>query len=282
MTHRPLIGRRQFLAAFGLAATGAAAVAWDAATAARGRVEVSRHDVPIPGLPAALAGLTIAQLSDVHFYAGMDRGAERAMEVVAELAPDVTVLTGDYVESTTQLGEFGQFVRACRGRLGTVVTMGNWEHQVGARPADMRRLSEAAGATFLLNETLVVRREEAALAIVGLDDPRAGRPIPDPALSEVPSGATAVWAFHAPGYVDLLKPERYPRPAFILAGHTHGGQIRIPLFPVMTPTGSGHYVEGWYRGGFAPMYVHRGIGTSGIRARLRCPPEVALFSLHAA
>jgi predicted MPP superfamily phosphohydrolase len=65
-------------------------------------------------------------------------------------------------------------------------------------------------------------------------------------------------------------------------GHTHGGQIRLPPIPAVTPPGSGRFVAGWYRDTFAPMYVSRGIGTTEIRARFLCPPEAPLFTLRRA
>ena len=282
MTRPPVLSRRHFLAAFGVATAGSGLLGYDAFTTARERVRVSRYDVAIPGLPVALQRFTIAHLTDIHFYNGMDRGAHRVMELMPGIAPDLTVLTGDYVESVTQLDQLGPFLAGCRGSLGTVLTIGNWEHQVGIRPETIRGIADEVGAAFLLNQTHVVRRGDSALAIVGLDDPRTGIPAPEKALPDVPSGAATIWAFHAPGYADELSADRYPRPDLMLAGHTHGGQIRIPFVPAVTPLASGRFVAGWYRDTFAPLYVSRGIGTSSIRARFRCPPEIVVFSLRAA
>jgi predicted MPP superfamily phosphohydrolase len=67
------------------------------------------------------------------------------------------------------------------------------------------------------------------------------------------------------------------RPRWMLAGHTHGGQIAPLGVPLMRPRGSGRYVSGWYRDPAPPMYVSRGIGTSVIPARYRARPEVAVF-----
>jgi predicted MPP superfamily phosphohydrolase len=282
MTRPPVLSRRHFLAAFGMATAGSGLVGYDAFTTARERVRISRYDLAIPGLPAALQGFTIAHLTDIHFYNGMDRGAHRVMELMPGIAPDLTVLTGDYVESPAQLDQLGPFLAACRGSLGTVLTIGNWEHQQGIPADELRRIAEGVGAVFLLNQTHVVRRGGSALAVVGLDDPRAGIPAPEKALPDVPSGAPTIWAFHAPGYADELRADRYPRPDLMLAGHTHGGQIRIPFVPAVTPLASGRFVAGWYRDTFAPLYVSRGVGTSNIRARFRCAPEIPVFSLRAA
>jgi len=261
----------------GGAGLGADAFAW-----APRRVQVSAQAVPVPGLAPGLDGLTIAQLSDIHLYRGLHPAAERAMELVSGLQPDLTVITGDLVEHASLVAELPPFFRACRGKLGTVITMGNWEYQAGVRPADLRGIAESAGAVLLVNEVLSVPVGGVALAVVGLDDPRAGLPDPDVALRDLPSGTPAIWAFHAPGYADLLARRTDPRPMLALAGHTHGGQIRPPFLPPITPPASGRFVAGWYRDTFAPLYVTRGIGTSGIRARFRCPPEIVLFTLRRA
>src|SRR2546430_12988376 len=73
---------------------------------------------------------------------------------------------------------------------------------------------------------------------------------------------------------------RSPRPAAVLSGHTHGGQMRLPFYTPYTPYGSGRFVAGWYRDTLAPLYVSRGIGTVGIPARLFCPPELPIFTLR--
>ena len=241
---------------------------------------MSRYDVPVPGLPPALHGLTIAHLSDLHLYAGLHPAAERVMELTAGLAPEVTIVTGDLVEHTSQLRELPAWLGACRGRLATVVTLGNWEHQVGVTVEAMERTASAAGAALLYNQGLAVERGGARLTIIGLDDARAGAPDPEGALRDALPGTPQVWAFHAPGYADLLRARGWPRPALALAGHTHGGQIRPPLLPPIPPPASGRFVAGWYRDTFAPLYVSRGIGTSGIRARFRCPPEIGVFTLR--
>jgi predicted MPP superfamily phosphohydrolase len=273
--------RRFLLTAGGVLAAVAAPTAY-AFTDAPRNVGLSDHDVPVPDLPPALEGLRIAHVTDVHLYAGLHAPARRAMELVAGARPDVTLLTGDLCEHTSQLAELGPLLTACRGRLATIVLMGNWEYSAGITARTLGRCCEAVGAELLLNQSRIVPVGPARLALVGLDDPRAGSPDPEPAMRNVPADATAVWAFHAPGFADRIPRDRYPAPVLIAAGHTHGGQIRLPLLPPITPPASGRFVAGWYRDTFAPLYVSRGVGTSDIRARLFCPPEVPLFTLRRA
>ena len=282
LTSGSFLSRRGFLLATGGFLAGVAGTGVDAFDWATRRIQITAHEFPVRGLPAALAGLRILQVTDVHLYQGLHAAARRTMELVAELRPDVTVITGDLVENTGQLLELPPLLSACRGRLATVVVMGNWEYQAGVHPAELGEICETAGVTFLLNESLRVRVGDATLSLVGLDDTRRGDPDPDRALSEVGADDTVIWAFHAPWYADMLPRGRYPTPALAFAGHNHGGQIRPPLLPPLTPPGSGRFVEGLYRDTFAPLYVGRGIGTSGIRARFRCPPELPVFTLRAA
>jgi predicted MPP superfamily phosphohydrolase len=69
----------------------------------------------------------------------------------------------------------------------------------------------------------------------------------------------------------------------MLCGHTHGGQIRLPLIgPMILPQMGRKYVEGWFRFGRLQMHVNRGIGTVGVPFRLDCPPEISMLTLHAA
>ncbi len=276
------LSRRGFLLAAGGLLAGGTALGVDAFGVEPRRVELRREFVPVVGLPAAFEGFTVAHLSDLHIHAGLYPAVRRAMELVADAHPDLTVLTGDLTEHSSQLSELAPVLRATAGSVATIITMGNWEYAVGITVADMERTASAAGAELLCNRSWLLRRDGATLALAGLDDPRDGAPDPAAALRDVPSDATVAWAFHAPGYADQLRSLSFPAPAFMLAGHTHGGQIRIPFIPPITPQASGRFLEGWYHDTFAPMFVNRGVGTSGIRARFRCPPEVALFTLRCA
>jgi hypothetical protein len=274
------ISRRRFLAAAGVGLTGIAGSVTYGFEVETRQVSLTPHDVVVPGLAPDLEGLRIVQISDVHLYRGIHLPAERAMALAAQARPDITLLTGDLVERQSQLSNLKPLIEACRGRLATFVVIGNWEYAAGVTPGQLSRAVEAGGAELLFNSSRVVKVGAASLGVVGLDDPRAGHAEPDKAIAGMASGIPVVWTFHAPGLADSLSPERYPRPTFIASGHTHGGQIRFPLVPALTPPGSGRFVAGWYRDTFAPLYVSRGIGTTGIRARFLCPPEVPVFTLR--
>ena len=136
---------------------------------------------------------------------------------------------------------------------------GNWENNY--LPKNERALYASAGVHFLLNEVKPIRPD---IWLLGLDDPSSGKARPDPALQTVPQGIYTIALFHSPAYFDRIA----GRVPLVLAGHTHGGQIRIPYVPVFwLPRGSGGFLEGWYSERSSHMYVTRGIGTSIIWAR---------------
>ena len=273
---RGALSRRHFLSAVaGVGATGIGLSGYAYGPAAS-TVHLTRHDLPVPGLAPALQGVRIAQLSDVHLPA--NAGAVRhALALLEAERPEVVLLTGDIVERYQALDQLIEFARRARGSIGTYAVMGNWERAGSIQPADARRAYEAAGVQFLCNETAMLRIGSARLGIAGLDDWVSGRPDVTGTLARVDQADAMIWALHAPGFADLM-PAGTPA-SLVVGGHTHGGQIRLPLLPAFRPYGSGRFLEGWYDTPAAPLYVSRGVGTTNIRARFRCPAELPVFTL---
>ena len=272
------LSRRQFLAGAGAAG---AAIAADAFGLEAHRVQVSRHDVRVPGLPAGLDGLRIAQISDVHLP-GNQLAARAALEHIGSERPEVVLLTGDMSESALAMHQVRDFAAQARGSLATVALLGNWEYRIGVEGSSSRDTYRAAGVDLLVNQSKTIQRGGAALALVGFDDPVVGQPDLAAARRGVMRDSTEIWLVHSPILADQMPANATARPAMLVAGHTHGGQIRIPFLPPVKPTGAGRFLEGWYHDTFAPLYVSRGVGTTGIPARFRCPAELPIFTLRAA
>lgn len=272
------ISRRQFLA--GVGAAGVAVTA-DAFGFEAHRVLLSRHEVRLAGLPSGLDGLRIAQVSDVHFP-GNQIAARAALEHLHRERPEIVLLTGDMTESQAAMKQVRSFAGDARGSLATVALLGNWEHRVGAVGDLAMETYRAAGVDLLVNHARTVDVGGVPLTLVGLDDPVSGSPEISQAREGIVPGSTEIWLVHAPGWADLFPSMTSARPSLLLAGHTHGGQIRIPLLPAVKPSGAGRFLEGWYYDTVAPLYVSRGVGTTGIPARFRCPAELPIFTLRAA
>jgi len=277
------LSRRQFLAASG--AVGGilgAGLAVDAFEIEPRRVQVTRHDVPVRGLPPALEGLRIVQVSDVHLYDGIHAPGRVALDLIAGEHPDVVLLTGDICEAPENMPELMEFTSAAKGRLGTFAIYGNWERWAGIDDATLAAAYQRAGATLLVNQAATLDVGGTRLSIIGLDDVLHGGANLARARAMTQPEDVSIWMVHEPGWVDRVPWEASIPPAMILSGHSHGGQIRLPLLPPWLPPGCGRFVEGWYRDTYAPLYVSRGIGTADIRARFRCPPELPVFVLRTA
>ena len=282
--------RRRFLKASACAAGGFALYAGEIE---RHWIEVSQSDVFIPGLPPAFNGFRVAQVSDFH----MDEFTEaffvrHVVHRVNSLNPDAVFLTGDYVTSEFAPQKFAIGAGwQCAGILNELTcreryaVLGNHDVLIGTK-----EISEAltANAITVLRDSYVpLERSGGRIWLAGLADPVQG--CPDPAVA-IPAAICniprepIVLLCHAPDYVDyLLTLPCGQAVSLMLSGHTHGGQIRLPLIgPMVLPELGKKYVEGWFRFGPLQLHVNRGIGTVGVPFRFDCPPEISMITLHSA
>jgi hypothetical protein len=284
------ISRRRFL--FGGACAGAG-LALYGGEVERHWIELTRRDVFLPGLSAAFDGFRIAQLSDIH----LDEFTEPflltdAIHRLNSMSPDAVFVTGDFVTcgilpAKLAIGSAWQ----CANLLNQIecphryAVVGN--HDVLLSRAAVIESLLANGITVLDNAYLPIERPGARFWLAGVDDPVEGLPLPELAIPEsirnVPH-EPIVLLCHAPDYVDdLLATPEGRALSLMLSGHTHGGQVRIPLVGATTlPPLGRKYVEGWFHFGNLQLYVNRGLGTVGIPVRFNCPPEIALLTLRSA
>ena len=216
--------------------------------------------------------LKIAELTDLH-TTGVGRLERRLLAQLDAERPDVILITGDTIAAIIgTYGEVHELLRRFHAPLGVWLVRGNWEN---SRPEPNERAFYAsAGVHFLLNESRPLRP---GTWVAGLDDPSSGQPDLKAALRGIPPGAYTIVMFHAPAYFDEIA-GRIP---LVLAGHTHGGQVRIPLMrPFWLPRGSGRFLAGWYEENGSRMYVSRGIGTSNLPIRFLCRPELPIITVE--
>lgn len=259
---RPMVRRRSRIAAAGALAL----MALDAVVLEPRWVVVTR---PVLAAPVR-APVRVMHITDLH---GTEPGIleRRVLEVLDREKPDLVVLTGDTTDRGSLAGE-RSFLAALHAPLGVFAVRGNWEHW---RPAaDEELVYREAGITLLVDEARRVRDD---LWVVGFDDATAGAPDVERALRGVPSGVATLALTHSPALFDRVA----GRVSVLLAGHTHGGQVRIPLLPPLwLPPGSGSYTEGLYASAGSTLYVSRGLGTSMLPVRAFCRPELAVPTLR--
>jgi predicted MPP superfamily phosphohydrolase len=271
-------GRRGFIK--GAALIGAAGVFPSAAEARHAAPTAERVSFDVPGLDPAHHGLRVAQLSDLHVGPRTPDAIVRAAIAEANaFEPDLVVLTGDYLShSRSELDA----MHALLGGLAapTVAVLGN--HDVWVDPKGATAALRGHGYEVLENAWTTLRLRGAPFTIVGVGDHRTGRDDVRRAVKGL-TGPTPLVLAHGPRTAQKL--ERLDRPSLCLSGHTHGGQINIPIF---TPLLLAALVrEPFLRGRYAldggvQLYVNRGIGMSGIRVRVNSPPEVTLATLERA
>jgi predicted MPP superfamily phosphohydrolase len=244
-------------------------------------LEVRSLTVALPRLPAQLAGLRIAQISDLHFGHLVPAARVRAaVDAVLRLRPNLAVVTGDFV-SQLRSGEAGQVVvelSRLAAPLGVYGVLGNHDHWTEAETvaAAVRR----AGVGLLRNSHTAVRVGGATLYLAGVDDVWERKHDLAAALRGIPAGAATVLLAHEPDFADAAARDR--RVGLQLSGHSHGGQVRVPgLGALILPPHGQKYPDGLRRVGDLQVYTNRGIGVIGPGVRLNCRPEVTMIELTA-
>jgi uncharacterized protein len=267
----PDLTRRRFLGALSLGTAGAIGAVYGASS---NDLEVTRH---IRQMAPGAAPFRLALLTDMHSPHDYVEG-KHLVAAVNRFQPHVIAIAGDAVDQRGHEHHV-EFYGQMHATLGKFASFGNWEYQGLCNLNALEKYYERVGVQLLVNETARLDADGAPVDIVGLDDWRAG--LPDySVLGRLPPGsARTIVLSHCPVTFKAIQ-EAATRPALVLAGHTHGGQIAPFGLAVLVPEGSGPYVKGLYEGknGHA-MYVSRGLGNSGIPLRIGSRPELVLMTL---
>jgi len=277
--------------------------------AERLRFHIEKVEAPITNLPAALDGLRIAQLSDIHIGGYMPSSqVRRAVEMANELGAELTVVTGDFITGATDpLKECIEELARLRAPLGVWGCNGN--HEIYADAEDYAaELFRRTGMRLLRSENAQLVWRGQAINLIGVDYQRERTPSGRRPPKLV--GVERLVRREAPNILLSHNPNAFPRAAELgieltLAGHTHGGQVQVEILdrkwnPARFIT---NYVAGLYHrplGAPSPgadsntsassfqslapsfLYVNRGLGTIGAPIRIGVPPEITLLTLRRA
>jgi predicted MPP superfamily phosphohydrolase len=248
------------------------------------RLVVNRVDLPLAKWPKETPPLEVALLSDLHVgspWWTLERTAELVARVNA-LTPDVVLLAGDYTINGVKGGThvdiepIAKVLGGLHAQHGVIAVLGN--HDFYNDHTRTRRALEQNGIVVLENETKTFDHRGHPVNVCGYADVYESHAWPGHAFARVTSGPI-IALVHEP---DIFI-QHYDAPAITLAGHTHGGQVNLPLLG--RPIGpsdfgprfaAGHVVENGQH-----LFVTTGVGTSIYPVRFRVPPEIALLTLRA-
>ena len=281
---------KSYAGATALAWTGGASVAlgfgsvlWGASVGDR-RVRVDRVALPARRLAERHPTLRVAHITDLHI--GPLLGAERVGEFVARvnrLEPDLVMITGDIFDFDPAYVDAGcAALSGLRGRHGVFAVLGNHDVYTGADTV-AEGLAHHTRIRLLRDEWDLLDIAGEPLALAGIEDPGAGwtereseSPVLERLAAEIPREVPSLLLAHRPGYFAQAARLDF---SVVLSGHTHGGQVALPLAHHYNPSRLiSHQTRGVFRSLDSTLYVSRGIGMAGLPLRINCPREIALLS----
>ena len=247
--------------------------------------EINTVHLKLKRLPQEFSGFRIAQISDIHMGAWMNlERLQHVGDLVLAEKPDALVLTGDFLKGRTFTESSRQAIRdmtkvlaPLAARMPTFAVLGN--HDYWTNPKAIRDMFRRCGITDLTNAVFTLRREGANLHLCGVDDIRHGNVRLQDVLGQLRKGDPAILLVHEPDFADTSAATG--RFDLQISGHTHGGQIVLPILgaPVL-PVSGRKYPSGLYKVRDMFQYTNRGVGTDSVSVRINCPPEITIFELE--
>jgi len=276
-------------------------------------IDTEEEVAQIPNLPAAWQGQRIAVIADWQVGMWLDNTAtiNRIVERLVEERPALVLVIGDFIykpgaDPSPEINQAIELIRPLsQAGITTYAVLGNHDYGMNSKQAPpneqlagkVQKSLEAVGVEVFQNEAIalappkgpnpaIAGMEEVPLYLVGIGAHWPNQDKPKVALAQLPPGVPRFVMMHNPNSFEALPPRSAP---VAVAGHTHGGQIRIPFTPgwswLTFVREDKVHADGWIEGYGQPgnhLYVNRGIGFSILPLRINCPPEITLFTLQRA
>jgi hypothetical protein len=248
-------------------------------------LRLTRYDVPLD-VPQ-WKGLTIAVISDLHAGAPYIDTAkiDQVVAMTNAARPDLILLTGDYVVTGVLGGhhmaieEIAAHLKPLHAPLGVYAVLGNHDHWEDAD--HIAAVLTKAGIPDFENAHIVIPSPRGPLTLVNIGDYHSGAAHPPRALKGVPSGTQAICFTHSPDAFPLLYGTAC---TLTVAGHTHGGQVKLPFLgrPAVDAASvyGQRYAFGLIQETGRTMFVSPGIGTSILPVRFGVPPEISFLTIR--
>ncbi|MER2999274.1 metallophosphoesterase [Pontibacter populi] len=235
--------------------------------------------------------MKLVLLADLHLKQALFPRHYKLARKVNELKPDLLLFAGDTLDTSGEMNTVRRFLALLDSHIKKVAVPGNHDY---AAEASMEMLAAALkkyNGNLLVNQTRVYRIRENNLAVTGLDDQLNGSASLEKAVEEIGQEPNHLLLIHSPRHWDRAirvikqvnqsrEPDQQLRFKYAFAGHTHGGQVRLPFWVPVLPPRSGNYVQGWYKESPPYLYVSNGFGTSRFPVRFFARAEVTVFEYY--
>lgn len=249
-----------------------------------GRLVIKHQTIQISNWPSELNGLKVAVLSDIHVdnWFITEKKVRTIVERTNELQPELIVILGDYMSGNGMVREevepqvWAPILKDLRASFGTYSVLGNHDWWYDGKK--VRQELEQNGIKVLDNEAMQINARNRSLWLVGLSDLWTRPQRINETVEKVPQGEPIIALAHNPDIFPKL-PQHVP---LLLAGHTHGGQVRFPFIgAVVQSTDMGeHYERGHLFENNHHLFVTTGIGTSILPVRFGVTPEIVLLTIN--
>jgi predicted MPP superfamily phosphohydrolase len=245
------------------------------------RVEINPLTLTLPRLAPEFDGYRIVQIGDIHLDDWTKPERLRGIvEKVNAQRPDLVAIMGDFASRSAKQLDTRRLtgaLRELRARDGVLTILGNHDYLTGVEL--IRRCIREASVTELVNDVHTLRRGGATLHVAGIDDIMEGGSRLDLVLRDLPDSGAAILLAHEPDFADVSAATG--RFDLQLSGHSHGGQVRVPLLMRLAlPPFSQRYTSGLYRVDGMLQYTNRGLGFVDMRLRFLCRPEITVLTLR--
>lgn len=240
-------------------------------------------------LPAGIGQLRIVYVTDIH-KSGLYTDGRLASLIshINACNADIVLLGGDYAQDSASAIDFFRTMPKIHSRYGTYAVLGNHDRTYPeANLTTLRSAMQSAGVTPLINTVKRVRIGVSDIYIAGIDDIDNGHPDLKATASQVNSNDYVIFLCHSPAIIDetISAKDASGHTSWFdlgLFGHTHGGQIALLGSQFKDERVPDKYTQGWFSINRIDLLVSRGVGTSGLPARLFCSPQIHLITVNSA
>lgn len=272
----------------GLAVAGAAGILLDALVLEKYFFDIKQFDI---GNKGSRKKLKLVLITDLHFKELVLPHHKKLANTLNKMQPDLLLITGDTLDSTGEMAPVENFFAMLDHQIKKVAIAGNNDYKASPSIGKLKEVLEKHNCEFLVNESKPFDIKGTRVMVTGLDDLLEGDSCFTDAVKGVGREEHHLLLVHSPlqqenakNQIEKLNNERSEgnklNISYIFAGHTHGGQVRLPGYVPVLPDKSGDYVNGWYNTSAPYLYVSKGFGTSSIPLRFFANSEVTLFNYY--